>query len=139
MSWTNVDLSNVNPNIEIVPEGEYTFKLGGAKYGDSDPGRIECNATVSTEGDFTGRKLFFSYPDPQKPRCEWSPRMLKQLEIALGIDALPGQDPVAYLNGAAGNVFAAPVKHRKGGVNPTTGDNYPDRAEIDIFKVRVAA
>lgn len=139
MSWTNIDLTNVNPNVELVAVGEYTFKLGGAKYGDSDPNRIEVNATIATDGDFTGRKLYFSYPDPAKPKCDWSPRMLKRLEVALGVDALPQQDPVEYLNGAAGNIFAAPVNHRKGGINPATGDNYPDRAEIDIFKVRAAA
>lgn len=134
MTWNNIDLSTVNPNIEIIPEGDYTFKLAGAKYSDRDPNRVEVNASVATEGDFTGRKVFFSYPDPNRPKCEWSPRMLKRLINAIGVDVLPGEDPVSYLNRAAGNTFGAPVKHSK----PT--EEYPNpRAELDIFNVHPAA
>lgn len=139
MSWENFDLSTVNPNNEILPEGDYTFKLSGAKYAANSPGRIEANATVATEGDFTGRKVFFSYPDPsgfdaKGKSMDWSAKALKRLEIALGVDATPGQDPVEYLNGAAvaGGTFAAPVVHK-------TSDEYPTKAEVVIFKVRPAA
>lgn len=133
MTWSNIDLSTINPNLEILPEGHYTFKLSGAKYGERDPNRIEVSASVSTEGDFTGRKVFFSYPDPSRPKCDWSPRMLKRLQIAIGVDPQVGEDPVAYLNRVAGNTFGAPIKHSK----PT--EEYPNpRAELDIFNVSPA-
>ena len=131
-SWTTVNLADINPNLETVPVGDYTFSLGGAKYGNSDPNRVEVNATIVTEGDFTGRKVFFSYPDPDK--YDWSPKALKRLEVALGVDMLPGQDPVEYLNSVGGHRFAAPVRHGK-----TTPEYPTPKAEVDIFKVRPAA
>lgn len=134
MSWANINLSEINPAFEIVPEGQYTFTLGGAKYSERDPGRIEANATIATEGDFTGRKMFFSYPDPEKPKCEWSPKALKRLEQAIGVDSVAGEDPVAYLNRVAGNKFSARVKHSK------ATEEYPNpRAELGIHSVSPAA
>ena len=133
MTWSNVDLTTVNPAMEIVPAQEYVFSLGGAKYGESDPNRIEVNASIVTEGDFTGRKIFWSYPDPSKPKCEWAPKALKRLEMALGVDAEPMEDPVTYLNRAAGSHFSGEVYHR-----PATND-YPARAELKLNSVKPAA
>ena len=134
MSWENLDLSTINPNMENVPPGDYTFAINGANWGKTDPNRLEVNATIVTEGDFTGRKMFFSYPDPEKPKCDWSLKMLKRLEQAIGVDQTPGQSPVEYLNSVAGHRFAAPVRNGK------VTDEYPTpRSEVDIFKVRPAA
>jgi hypothetical protein len=130
--WTNIDLTTINPNPEIVPAQEYAFSLNGAKYSEMYPGKIECNATIVTEGDFTGRKLFFSYPDPAVK--DWSPKALKKLEIALGVDINVGEDPVEYLNRCAGMHFGAMVSHSK------PSDEYPNpRANLNIFSVKAAA
>lgn len=134
MAWTDIDLTTINPALEIVPEGEYTFALKSAKYGDRDPNRIEVTASIASEGDFTGRTVFFSYPDPKRPKCEWSPRALKRLQLAIGIDPVTGEDPVSYLNRVSGNRFGSRIKHSK----PT--EEYPNpRAELDIFNVSPAA
>lgn len=132
MSWQTIDLSTINPNLEIVPEGSYTFSVSGAKYGTTDPGRVEVTATLVTEGDYTGRKLFFSYPDPEK--MDWSPKAFKRLEQAIGVDANAGEGPVEYLNRVAGSRFRATVKHRK----PT--EEFPNpKADLNIFSVSPAA
>lgn len=140
MSWTNYDLTTVNPNMEIIPSGAYTFQILGAKYDEKGAGRLEVTATIVTEGDFTGRKMYFSFPDPDSissrtgKKNDWSAKALKRLEQSLGVDSAPGEDPVSYLNRAAGNRFSAPVKHSK----PT--DEYPNpRAEVDIFNFSPAA
>jgi hypothetical protein len=132
-AWQSIDLSKVNPNLEIVPAGTYTFSLSGAKYGFNDPNRIEATATIVSEGEFAGRKLFFSYPDPSRPKCDWSPKALKRLMQAIGEDPTEGEDPVAYLNRIAGSHFNASVRHTK----PT--DEYPNpRAELNVFNVSPA-
>jgi len=138
-TWTTINFSDINTQPEIVPAAEYTFSLNGAKYSELYPGNIEANATIVTEGDFTGRKLFFRYPDPSslnrkgEPN-DWSPKALKRLEMALGIDINAGEDPVEYLNRAAGAHFRATVSHSK----PT--DEYPNpRANMNLFSVAPAA
>lgn len=130
MTWANVDLVNINPNLELIPAKNYVFELlPGAKYDDRDPGRITANAAIVNDGEFTGRRIFFSYPDPAVK--EWAPKALKRLEQALGEDAQEGEDPVAYLNRAAGSRFGAEVKHTA----PT--DEYPNaRANLNIFSVK---
>lgn len=138
MPWLTTDLTTVNPNAEAIPEGTYTFSLGGAKYDDRGYNRIEANATIVTEGDFMGRKMFFSYPDPESinskgKKNDWSAKALKRLEQSLGVDASAGEDPVEYLNRVAGTRFSAPVSMR-----PAT-DDYPARPELVIFKVGPAA
>lgn len=132
MSWNEINLSNINPNLEIVPAKAYTFELcPGARYGTNDPGRIECSAAVADDSDFTGRRIFFSYPDPAKQ--DWSPRTLKRLSNALGIDPDEHEDPVLYLNRVSGTRFMAEVKHRP------ANEEYPAKAELNIFTVRPAA
>lgn len=130
MTWQAIDLKNINPNLEIIPAKQYVFELlAGAKYGERDPGRIEANAAIVNDGEFTGRRLFFSYPDPTTK--EWSPKALKRLEQSLGVDAEEGEDPVAYLNRAAGSRFGAAVTHTA----PTP--EYPNaRANLNIFSVK---
>lgn len=133
MTWKNIDLANINPNLELIPAKQYTFELlVGAKYDDRDPGRISANAAIVNDGEFTGRRLFFSYPNPEIK--EWSPKALKRLEQALGVDAQEGEDPVAYLNRAAGSRFGAAVTHT------VPNEEYPNpRANLNIFSVKPAA
>lgn len=135
--WENVKLSEVNPQQEPIPEGDYVFGLLGAAFDENVPGRINVSAVISNECEFTGRKLRFSYPDPED--YDWSPRVLKRLEIATGVDSLPGEGPVEFLIRAAENGarFGAPItkrtyKHRETGEDVT-------RSDINIFAVTAAA
>lgn len=134
-SWTDIDLTKINPGFDVIPEGDYTYSVRGAKYSQWDSTRVEVSATIVSEGEFTGRVLFFSYPDPVK--YDWVPKAFKRLEQALGVDMLPGQDPVDYLNQNAGLRFAGAAKFRKPG--PNDAEDAPKRTEVNIFKVRAAA
>lgn len=135
MSWNDVSLADVNITVEPIAVNEYVFQLNpGAKLRDN--GSIELNATI-TDGEFAGRRVYFTYPDPSK--FDWSPRVLKRLAVALGVDPNEGEHPVEYFNrtttelGAAAR-FMAPIKDGK------TSPEYPTpRRELDIFKVRAAA
>lgn len=139
-SWSEVDLSGISLEMELLPEGKYVFSLlPGAKYNQWNPNKIEVGAKVE-EGDFKGRVIYFSYGDPDK-----TPSMktaMKRLEVALaastGVEA-NGTDPLSYLNNAdvVGGKFLAPVRHR---IIPATEEK-PEtpKAEISIFKVASVA
>ena len=130
MTWTNITLKDVNPNLEIIPEGKYTFRLAPGSHVD-DNGRLIVSAHIVNDGEFTGRKVTFSYPSPEK--AEWSDRMVKRLQEALGVDAVDGENPVEFLNRAAGNNFGAPIVHRE--YTPEGSDQSRKRAEVGIFNV----
>ncbi len=135
MGWQEIDLTTVSPVLEPLPAREFEFQLlPGAKGSDFDPNRIEVSAAV-TEGEFAGRKVFFSYPDPAKQ--DWSPRVLARLIQALGVEAMPGESPVIYLNRAAASNarFGSKIRHRK--VQTEGGE--VTKAELDIFAVKPAA
>jgi hypothetical protein len=132
MGWTEIDLPSVSTTITPVAEGEYTFELlAGAKFSEYDAARVEAAAAI-VDGEFAGRRLFFSYPDPDKQ--EWAPRVFKRLVESLGQDIEQGENPVSYLNRSAGLRFKAPVKHRAGG-----DEGAPKKADIDIFHVKPSA
>ena len=140
MSWQNIDLTKINPQAEIIPEKTYTFELApGAKYDERDPGRILVSASIVNDGEFTGRRVFFSYPDPESfnskgNKNDWSAKALVRLLTAVGADLQEGEDPVSALNRAAGGRFTSKVTHSK----PT--EEYPNpRANLDIFNPKPAA
>lgn len=136
MGWDAVKLSEVNPNAELIPAGEYTFQLSGAKLNDRDPNRIDVTAFITTEGPQSGRKVFFSYPDPEAPKMGWVLKAMKRLEIALGVDQTDGEEVLAYLNRASGNRFATNIFHRS--YTPEGGTEVV-RAEVNVFNVHAAA
>lgn len=133
MSWAEIDLSTISTAITPIaanPDG-YVFELlPGAKMSDYDPAKVEAQAAI-TEGEFAGRKLFFSFPDPAKQ--EWSPRILRRFVESLGLEPEPGESPVQLLNRGAGLRFKAPVKHRA-----VTEEGAPPKVDLDIFHVRPA-
>lgn len=128
MSWQNIDLKSINPNLELIPERTFSWELlPGAKYDDRDPNTISINVAVVSDGEFAGRRLFVNYKEGDE-------KALKRLEQAMGVDANEGEDPVAYLNRAAGGRFAAAVKHSQ--VTP----EYPNpKAFLQKWNVRPAA
>lgn len=111
MSWTDVDLTNIPTDVDVIPEGrDYVFELlPGAKYGKFDAGRLEAAAKVA-EGEFANRIVYFSYPDPTVQ--PWSLGVFARMVKSLGGDAVAGEDPVAYLNRKAGSKFISKVGHR---------------------------
>jgi hypothetical protein len=97
-----------------VPIGDYVFQLQpGAEYRTNPNTNIEeLNVRFDVvEGDFAGRPVFVNYPDPTATTKEgkslkWSGQALKKLEVALGTDSLPGEDPKTYLNRVASSACA---------------------------------
>ena len=112
MSWEKVNLADVDTTPKPVPDGTYTFRVMNAEYDQKFPGQLNINLQIA-DGDHQGRRIFASLPDPDKQ--DWAPKALKTLEVALGIDATDGEDPVVYLNRAASNghsMFKAPLTTR---------------------------
>ena len=133
MSWESVNLAEVSLTLAPLPEDNYTFRLLGAQFDENIPGKIVVKAAVVTENEFMGRRVRFTYPDPDT--YDWSPRALKRLENATGIDVTPNEDPVEYLNRAAGEtaLFSADIKHRK--YLPEGATEEVTSAELNIFTV----
>lgn len=137
MSWASINLKEVNPNqLELVADGVYTFELNsGAKY--NEAGAILASASIVSEGDFRGKRMLFSYPDPEsldstgKPQT-WSAVALKRLEVATGHDVEEGEDKVSFLNRIAGSKFIATVKTKE-------DKNGTKRSNIQTLNVKAAA
>jgi hypothetical protein len=120
MPFTDVKLSDVElEKPASIPIGTYKFKLqpGAQTRVNKFNGVEELNVRFDVaEGEYAGRPVFVNYPDPTaiqqkgknagKPMA-FSAQALKRLEIALGEDSLPGEDPQTYLNRVAtsGNSF----------------------------------
>jgi hypothetical protein len=136
-AWETVNLAKVNPNRELIPASEYVFELAGASMDENRPSQLNVKATIVSEGEYAGRKVFFSYPNPEE--FEWSPKALKRLEIALGVDAVDGETPVAYLNRCVGARFGGPIDHVKDKTIPAGETEAQTRAKVGIFKIHPAA
>src|SRR5690348_9537581 len=116
MPFVEVMLSDVEiEKPSPVPAGNYTFQVQpGAEWRDSrfsknpqgEPIK-ELNVRFDiVEGEYAGRPVFVSYPDPtalssKGKSLKFSAQALKKLEIALGTDSLPGEGAAAYLNRVA--------------------------------------
>lgn len=134
-----------------VPAGKgYVFQLQpGASYRENPYNKIqELNVRFDvTEGEFAGRPVFVSYPDPSalnkagKP-MSWSAQALKKLEVSLGTDSLPGEDPATYLNRVALNSHAritADILPGKSYKDTKTGEDKEGDPQFGIFTVSPAA
>lgn len=137
MSWKEVNLNEVKPTFSNLPEGDYVLEIRGARereyQGFTD---ISVMVAVVSPEEFAGRTLFMDYPDPEKPKCQWSPGALKRLYEAIGITAVEGADKVEELNQAIGLHFQAPV-----GLDRFTNANGEavERNKVLTFKARPAA
>lgn len=138
MGWSDINLKDVKPEQrDELPLGAFTFELmPGAKF--DDYGGVSVSASIVDEGEARGRRAFFSYPDPSSVAQngkvkKWSAGALKQLEQALGVDALDGESPTDYLNRAAGTRFGAEVK-----VSKRLREDGTPRHELSIFTTRPA-
>ena len=99
------------------------------------------------DGEYAGRPVFVSYPDPsalnkQGKPMSWSAQALKKLEVALGTDALPGEDTVTYLNRVALNAHAritADINPGRTYKDSKTGEEKTADPQFSIFSVSPAA
>lgn len=142
MSWQDVNLSEVSPTSDLIPAslpGErYTLEILGAQYRSYEGSpfqNISVRAAI-TEGESSGRQVFLDYPDPEKPKCEWSVGALKRLEIALGQACAEGQDKVEWLNACKGLHVAMPIGVR---TFKNQNDEEVTRNQPMLFKVTAAA
>lgn len=146
MPFVDVVLSDIQLESTTIPVGKYVFQLNpGAEYRTgkfSGCEELAVSATVA-EGDSAGRVAFWAYPDPTVQSKNgksqaWSAQALKKLEVSLGEDALPGEDPASFLNRVASNNaarFSGEIienKYMKDGKEETT-------TKFAIFKVGPAA
>ena len=131
-NWETVLVKDIELN-KPLPEGAYTFAVLGAKLNDRDPNRLDVTLAV-TEGDQRGRRVFLDYPDPN--RFAWVTKTIKLLEKAMGIDALPGENALTFLNRAAseGAKITAPVQHRQYTANDGT-----EKTAVEINRWQVGA
>jgi len=137
MSWNNINLKEVNPaQLDLVAPGTYVFTLNnGAKY--NERGAILASATIESDGDFKGKRVLFSYPDPESTSAEgkiqtWSSVALKRLEVATGQECVEGEDKVEFLNRIAGSKFSAGIAVKE----DHTGTK---RSNIQLLNVKPAA
>ena len=102
VKWSEVEIQPT-----IIPEGEYQFRLLG--------GRNENSRTLVTtlinDGEYTGRKFSFSYPNFDEQA--WGLTEFKRLTIALGLDIDDNESAENYLSRAAGQTFVMKVFHSK--------------------------
>jgi hypothetical protein len=152
MPWEQVALADIKIDKPTpVPAGSYIFTLQpGASYRTNPYNGVqELNVRFDvSEGEFAGRPVFVSYPDPTaiatssgKPMT-WSAQALKKLEISLGVDSLPGEDTAAYLNrvALAGNArITAPLLPGKTYTDKKTGEERIEDPKFGIFAVAPAA
>lgn len=137
MAWENINIQDISTQMELLPEGKYNFELSaGAKF--DEKGTLKASATVNGNGEFTGKRVFFTYPDPESVSAagkvnSWSAVAFKRLEQALGVDINPGENPVDYLNRAAGGHFTGTITH-----SPAT-EQYPAQVRLNLFNVQPGA
>jgi hypothetical protein len=117
MGWETVKFEEVSLTPQPVPEGEYVFQVLGGGPSKFDASRLEIKAGV-TDGEHSGRQVFFSYPDPESldskgNKNDWSAREFKRLTQAVGEDIYPGEDPFAYVVRIIGKTFAAKLAKGK--------------------------
>jgi hypothetical protein len=133
MSW-NVKLSEVSTQLEVIPEGKYTFQLTGAAWDEGNSDRLNVKASIVSEGPSQGRRVMFSFPSAEK--YGWVAKSLKRMEQALGVEKMDDEDPAAYLNRAAHSRFVSNMQHRK--YTPEGGTEIT-RSEVNIFNFEAAA
>ena len=147
MGFETVSMSDIKIEKPApLPIGDYVFQLlPGSEFRTNKYNGLEelnCSAAVA-DGDFAGRRVFWNYPDPTavsktgKP-LTWSAQAMKKLEIALGTDSLPNENPKDYFNRvatAAHNRFSAKLA---AGNYTAPGETEP-RVEFQIFSVGPAA
>ncbi len=130
MTWQQINLKEVNPSdLNLVADGVYSFNLNpGAQY--NDFGGIFLSATITSDGEFKGKRVSFSYPNPDE--YNWAGPALKRLFVVTGNDVEDNEDPVAALNRIAGATFSAKIVNK----DDKTGTK---RSNLQTMSVKPAA
>jgi hypothetical protein len=135
MGW-NVRWDEVSGQDPIIPEGRYTLQLvPGAKF--TEQGSLKVSASVISDGEFNGKRVFFSYPNPEGTSAAgksfgWSKTAFKRLISAIGVDPEEGESEDQYLNRVAGSNFRGQIRHR-------AQEGYPVQAELNLFNIEASA
>ena len=146
MGFETVIAADVKIERNIPPVGSYVFQLapGAEERPNKFNGTMELNlsATVA-EGEQAGKRVFWTYPDPTALNKKGEPlafssQAMKKLEIAIGVDALPGETFPEYFRrvGSQNVRFGGemlPNKYVKDG-KEVEGD-----PKFGIFSVKAAA
>jgi hypothetical protein len=146
LGFETVIASEVKIERNIPPVGEYVFQLmpGAEERPNKFNGVTELNLSAAVaEGDHQGKRVFWTYPDPTAKNKKGEPlsfssQAMKKLEIAIGVDSLPGETFPEYFRrvGAQNVRFGAemlPNKYVKDG-KEIEGD-----PKFGIFTVKAAA
>jgi hypothetical protein len=156
--FENVTLADVVLDKPAQPGvGDYVFELLPlAEYRvNKFSGKEELNMQASiADGEFAGRRVFWTYMDPTSLKQDgtpnsWVKQAMKKLEVVLGGDSLPGEDPKTAFNRFASsglNRFGASLvqETRKDAETQQyvpyirAGESEP-RAKFGIFTVKPAA
>jgi hypothetical protein len=146
MAFIDVVVADIELESNGLGAGKYVFDLNpGAAYRTNKfngQEELKLSATVA-EGDSKGRVTFWEYPDPTSESkngksMAWSAQAIKKLQVALGVDALPGEDPATYFgrvaNDSAGRFSGEIIEEtfEKNGVKQT-------KTKFSVFKVGPAA
>jgi hypothetical protein len=104
MSWENVtvaDIAETQGSYAPLAAGEHTFKLLGAKMDKYRTDNIALDLVID-EGSGKGRRVFPTLPPP-KNNEDWPAQAIAKLGGVVGVQALPGEGALDYLNRIAGN------------------------------------
>jgi hypothetical protein len=141
MGWHDVNMADVKPTFELLPKGDYVLEISGARYAErkGDTGGfvdISVTGSVVTPEEYAGRLVFMDYPDPDRPKCDWSKGALKRLFEALGVEQQPGEDLVEIINRSKGLHVTVPVLIN---TYKNANDEPVENNKAQLFKVRPAA
>lgn len=130
MSWQNINLKEINASdLNLVADGVYVFQLNpGAQYNPN--GSIFLSATIQSDGEFKGKRVPFSYPNPEE--YNWSAPALKRLAVVTGHDVEENEDPVSFLNRISGSLFTGKIVNKE----DKTGTK---RSNLQTMSVKPAA
>jgi hypothetical protein len=136
--WDTVVVGDVNPQFDLIPENFYTFRLVAAAPHKYRPGALNLRITIDNESEYRGRTIFESIPNPVE--FSFAPKMVARLAQAMGIDPLPGETALPYLQRAAseGGKFGAPLTHYVG-KDKATGEDLPAKEQVKLGKAKPAA
>lgn len=127
--WQNINMSDIPTGRELLPKGDYEVEiLGGAAAGKFDPNAVEVPLAVA-KGEFAGRRLFMSFPDPDK--YDWAPTAVKRVSVAIGAEFAPEEHPIAYFNRVQGMHFVL-------GVDIKNDKNEVPRQQLGILNPKPA-
>ena len=111
-----VDTTDVKTGFEPIASGRYGFQILGAKPNKYEPGDLDWDLQIVSEGPFKGRRTFQRLYNPTsldrkgQPRT-WTLKVMKLIETVTGTPKAPAETGPEYgMRLAQGNsVFSATI------------------------------